>query len=353
MNKPTRVRLVDIARRLNLSKMSVSKALRNHPDISEETRALVEQTAAEMGYVPNHLARSLSSNRSRTLGVVVPRLTRFVAGVLDGVQACAAEHDYRVVLNVSQEDGATERRHLDALLALQVDGLLLSAAEDAPDLAVYERIRRLGVPLVFFDRAVEEAGCSTVTVDDEGGAFEVVDYALRQGYRRIGHLAGYAHHSTGRRRRAGYEHALRAHGVPLTPALVVEGGYSARHGYEGFRTLYEQGDLPEAIFTVSYAVAVGLQDALRALDPARAGQLQVLTFGQGDVDRFLPRPFACVHKPARQLGYEAAARLLYEIRHPEAEPYQMMLPTRLVTPEESLRPSYRDEVRWQKLVWQE
>ena len=137
-----RVRLVDIAERLNITKVSVSKALRDHPDISRQTRELVKKTAAEMGYSPNLLARSLSSQKTNTLGVVVPKIAHtFFATAIDAIQEEATRLGYGIVLAVSNEQSDLERQHIERLLAMRVDGLLISVSQEEPDVEIYKRIR--------------------------------------------------------------------------------------------------------------------------------------------------------------------------------------------------------------------
>ena len=166
-----RVRLVDIAERLNITKVSVSKALRDHPDISRETRALVKKTAAEMGYSPNLVARSLSSRKSNVIGVVVPKIAHtFFSSVIDAIQEKATEEGYGILLAVSNEKADLETSHIERLLAMRVDGLLISVSQEDPDLSTYEKILEMHVPLVFFDRSIQDLPFSSVTVDDRGGA---------------------------------------------------------------------------------------------------------------------------------------------------------------------------------------
>lgn len=335
MGKRKKVRLSDIAKRLDLSTVSISKALRDHPDIAEKTKKLIKETAEEMGYMPNLVARSLSSNSSKMLGVVVPKIAHsFFSVVLDGIHECASEHGYEIMLTVSRENAELERQHLETLLAMQVDGILVSTSQEAADAVAYERVRAMNVPLVFFDRPVEEAGFSTVTVDDEGGARDAIDYVIRQGYRRIGHLAGYDHVSIGRNRRAGYEEALRQHDLVPEPSWVIEGGFSEEYGYRGVEQWLADGFLPDAIFTVTFPVGLGAVEALREEDRALPGRIPIIAFGNERLNRHLEHPFINVFQPAHLLGCQATSLLLEEINTPdEREPRHVVLPTRLITPD--------------------
>ncbi|HYE57222.1 MAG TPA: LacI family DNA-binding transcriptional regulator [Rhodothermales bacterium] len=332
-----RVRLVDIAERLNLTKVSVSKALRDHPDISLETRKLVKRTAAAMGYSPNLLARSLSSRQSFTLGVVVPKIAHtFFSAVIDAIQARATAAGYGIVLTVSNERADLERQHIERLLAMRVDGLLVSVSQEAPELAAYERVRSMGVPLVFFDRKIEGLPFSSVTVDDRGGAYAGTARLIGEGHRRIAHLAGAQETEIGRARREGFEAALADHGLSVRPDWIVPGGFDEAHGYRGFQAIHATGELPDALFAASFPVALGARAAMRDLDPALLDRIRVLAFGDGGLNEVYAFPHVCVRQPTRAMGEHAVALLLQTIEAEEPEPPRaVVLSTDLVSTEDS------------------
>lgn len=314
-----KVRLIDIAERLGLTKVSVSKALRDHADISEETRALVKRTAAEMEYTPNLLARSLSSQRSHTLGVVVPKIAHtFFASVIDAIQREATRRGYGIVLAVSNESAAMERQHIERLLSMRVDGLLVSVSEEEPDLEIYRRVRQMGVPLVFFDRQVPGLGFGSVTVDDRDAARRAVEHILSLGHETVAHIAGTAAVEIGRERRAGYEDALRAHGRPLDERLVVAGGFDEWHGYRATNALLERGIVPDAVFAVTLPVGLGVYGALRERAPDLLEKVYLVSFGEGTFIEFSSVSDAYVRQPTRQMGERAVDVLLRQIERPGA-----------------------------------
>lgn len=329
-----RVRLSDIAECLNITKVGVSKALRDHPDISAETRELVKRTAAEMGYMPNLLARSLSSKRSHTLGVVVPKIAHtFFSSVIEAIQEEATKEGYGIVLAVSNETAALERQHIERLLAMRVDGLLVSVSKEYPDLNVYERVRDMNVPLVFFDRHIEDLGFSSVTVDDWGGAFRAVEYMIAQGSTRVAHVAGTSKVGIGQKRRAGYEAALRKHGLPLREHWIVEGGFDEWHGYDAYVQILRSGDVPDAIFAVTFPVSLGVRGALREHRPDLLENTQITSFGMGGPNEFYVAPYACIRQRTGEMGRRAVRILLDEIEREVAVPPQhLVLTTDLVTP---------------------
>ena len=328
-----KVRLVDIADRLGLTKVSVSKALRDHGDISEETRELVKKTAAEMGYTPNLLARSLSSQRSHTLGVVVPKIAHtFFSSVIEAVQKEATRRGYGIVLAVSSETSALESQHIERLLSMRVDGLLVSVSKEAPDLEIYERVRQMGVPLVFFDRQIEGLGFGSVTVDDRDAARRAVEHMIGLGHREIVHVAGTAEVAIGRDRRAGYEDALRAHGLPVRDDLIVTGGFDEWHGYRAMKGLLDRDAHPEAVFAVTQPVGIGVRRALT--EAGRERHPYLVSFGDETIHAFAPVSDAYLHQPTGEMGRRAVALLLDQVEGarpaPGEEPH-VILEVPLVT----------------------
>lgn len=310
-----RIRLVDIADRLNITKVSVSKALRDHPDISRETRELVKKTASEMGYSPNLLARSLSSQKTYTLGAVVPKIAHsFFGSVIDAIQEEATKKGYGIVLAVSNERADLERQHIERLLAMRVDGLLVSVSQEAPDLDVYQKVRSMRVPLVFFDRRIDSLPFASVTVDDRGGAQRAVEHMIELGYTRIAHIAGSLDTEIGRARMRGYEDALRAHDLPIREDWILGGGFDEHHGYRACRKLFSIDDtVPEVIFAATFPVGLGVRAALKEMDPGLLDSIEIVSFGVGGFDEFFLYPHYCVSQPTREMGREAVRLLMDEI----------------------------------------
>ena len=305
------VRLVDIADRLGITKVSVSKALRDHSDISSETRELVKKTAAEMGYTPNHVARSLTSQRSHTLGVVVPKIAHtFFSSAIEGVQNEATDRGYGIILTVSSERAALESQHIQRLLAMRVDGLLVSASQEAPDRAMYERVRTMGLPLVFFDRQIDGLGTGSVTIDDRAAARRAAEHALSKGYRRLAHIAGTDSVAIGRLRREGYEDALRAHGIEPEADLIVAGGFDERFGHRAMCELLTRGVEFDAVFTVTQPVGLG---ARAALSEADRDDVYLVSFGDDRLSAYAPVVDAYLRQPAEAMGRQAVSMLLDQI----------------------------------------
>ena len=322
----------DIAARLNLSKVSISKALRDHPDISQVTKDLVKSAALEMGYTPNVLARNLAEGRSRTIGVVVPKIAHnFFSTSIESIYDVAYERGYDVILTVSQENHENEIKHLQTLLSMRVDGILISVSEQSKKAKIFDMIRDKNVPLVFFDREVAGLGFSSVTCDDEGGAYLATQHLFERGYKRIAHIAGYSTMNIGAKRLKGYRRAMSDAGIQVSPNWVAEGGFSEKDGYAGFKKIASRGPLPEAIFTVTYPVALGVQAAAKEMGLNVPGDIDVICFGSNEVSQFVNLNISYIHQPAEELGRQAANILFQEMQNPDAPQVQrLVLDTELV-----------------------
>lgn len=307
--------LDDIAKIVNLTKVSVSKALRDHPDISEATKVKVKEVAKTLGYRPNLIARSLTSSKSKTIGVVVPKIAHnFFAHIVAGIQKSAAAEGYGIVLTVSDEDKKLEKQHLETLVSMQVEGLLVSVSMATQTPEVFKWIRSLQIPLVFFDRHIAGLGFNSVVIDDETASRNAVTELLNRGLTNIAHIGGYEWIEIGRKRRAGYEKALAERGIALRPENVVDGGFGEDHGYNGFKKLIEQGATPDAIFAVTFPVALGIYKAMKEMDPSYFESINVLTIGADELFTVFSYPKFYVDQPAIQIGHKACDLLIREIK---------------------------------------
>lgn len=310
-----KVRLSDIAEKLNLSKVSVSKALRDHPDISDKRKKEVKEMALKIGYRPNLIARSLTSYKTKTLGVVVPKIAHnFFAHIVAGIQQVASEHDYKIVLMVSEESAKLEKQHIEVLVSMQVDGLLTSISMETENYEIFETIREMQVPLVFFDRHVENMGFNSVIVDDENVSHDGVSRLIKKGHTKIAHLAGYQQVNIGKYRRIGYERALKEKGLKVDPSYIIEGGFDEKSGYDGFKKLLTLDNLPDAIFAVTFPVALGVYFKMREVDPSLIDSIPVLSVGDTGLNGLIPYPQYYIEQNPHVIGERAADLLLKEIR---------------------------------------
>ena len=210
------ITIKDIARELGISPSTVSRALKDHPDISQATRDAVNELAERWNYRPNPIALSLKSGSSKTIGVIIPDVVHyFFSTVISGIEDVVYRRDYNMILCQSNEMWEHEVKNIKTLLSSRVDGILASVAKTTTDFRHYRSITEKDIPLVFFDRAAEEIDTDSVVIDDETGSYKAVIHLLRTGKKRIVHLAGPPRLAIARNRLNGYLKAMKEY--RLTP----------------------------------------------------------------------------------------------------------------------------------------
>ncbi len=324
--------LDDIAKSLNVSKVTVSKALRDHPDIGMEMKRKVRETAARLSYKPNRIARNLSSRHTRTLGLVVPRVVHhFFTLAIEAIYEEAHRNNYEIIMMLSQEDESIQKQHIQTLLSMRVDGLLISLAEQTKDYSIFHELQAMSVPLVFFDRVPEEPVFTRIHCDDEGGAFELVSRAISSGFRNILHLGGPAYASLARARENGYQRAMKEGGLSVRESMILRRGFGFQDGYDAFLELCEEDRLPEMIFAVTYPVALGVCQAARERNVLIPDEVDLISFGDSSYNRYMNPSITCAHQPAAEMGIFAVKQLLGMIESPETpEPLDRVFPVSII-----------------------
>lgn len=323
----------DLAKRLQLSPSTVSRALRDHPDISQETKDRVISMAAHTNYQPNVIAQSLQNRRSNIIGVIVPEIrNRFFASIISGIEEVAYQAGYTIMVCQSNETEAREIINTRALAANRVAGMLVSTSQETTNFDHLATVISQGIPLVLFDRIVEELLVCKVIVDDSAGAYAAVAHLLSRGKKRIAHLAGRSSMYVSRKRREGYEAALRDHGLPVRPEYIVIGGYHEEDGRNGAGQLFSLPEPPDAIFTINDPVAVGAFLYLREHNIRIPADVALVGFSNNPITTLVQPPLTTVNQPAFDMGHTAATLLLRKMKHPvdEQEIETVVLKTELI-----------------------
>ena len=304
----------DIADKLGVTRITISKALSESSDISLAMRENVKRIAQEMGYIPDYTARNLHRNKTNTIGVIVPDVANsFFSFVIDGIMNAAAKHGYHVMLTVSRESTDIEKENIMTLLAHRVDGLLIAVSKDATDIAIYEKVKRRNVPLVFFDRALKGIGFSSVGIDDRTAASELVTYAIKCGYKNIAHLAGSITIDIGRERHAGYVEALKKNHIPIEEDWIICGGFDKISGYNGCRKLLERDRLPEVIFASNDRIAQGAYKAIKEAGLKIPYDIGVIALGHREFAELLSPTLTIIDSSPEVLGQRAMEDLVDEM----------------------------------------
>lgn len=303
--------LADIARALGVSKMTVSRAINNHPEISPETRARILDAAQRMNYRPNQFARALTTNRSYLLGVVVPDLMHsYFAEICRGIETVAKPLGYQNLICSTDEDTANEESEVEALLP-RTDGLILASSASSSETKFYRRLVRERAKMVLIDRQLEGIKCPTVTTDDVKVGELATEHLLNLGHARVGHLKGTVA-STASLRFEGYQKALAKRRIPFDAELVRECGFTESDGYRATREWLSNGDLPSAIFAANDPAAIGAMSAITEAGLRIPEDIAIVGGGNIHYGDMLSVPLTTIAWSTSEMG-QAAARLLIDL----------------------------------------
>jgi DNA-binding LacI/PurR family transcriptional regulator len=308
-----RVTAKDVAAKLGISSMTVSRVMNKRSNVGEETRTRVLEAARDLGYSPNRVAKSLVLRRTNTIGVVVPEITHsFFPEAIRGMEEVAYQAQYRLILMHSAESAEREK---DAILTLEserVDGILISMAQSVEDYRLYRQVIQRGVPMVFFDRCVQRIGASCVSLDDEESARRITNHLLGHGYTRIAHLSGPQKVSIGRARLCGFKRALEERGLPFHEELVVESGFHEEGGYSAMKTLLDLPPRlrPRAVVAVNDPAAFGAINAILERGLRIPQDIALVGFSDDIRAGLMPSPLTTIRQPAYEIGMRAAAKLI-------------------------------------------
>lgn len=301
----------DMARELNVSASTVSRALQNHPRISRTMRDQVQRLAAQYNYQPNVVAASLRMGTSKTVGVIVPRINRnFFANVIGGLEEVLAASGFHLMICQTHEKVENEMAALKTLINARVDAVILSISMETVRDDHLRMLKESGIRLCFFDRVIESVSAGSVVIDDRLGAYMSVKHLLDQGYRRIVHVAGADHITIYRERKAGYLEAMAEAGIDVPPSwimekpLVLEGGESALQEGMALR------ETPDAFFCAGDFAALGVMQAARKRGLRIPQELGITGFANEPFTEFLEPSLTTVDQRGGEMGRRVAEMFL-------------------------------------------
>jgi LacI family transcriptional regulator len=325
------VTLADVAEYAGVSASTASRALNGRGELSAETRAAVQEAADLLKFEPSHLARSLRTRTTSTIGFVVPDVSSpFYASALKGAQRALEQAGYRVLLMDSGQESDGEVAALRTLLAHRVDGLLVSTVGIAPD-RFDGVVAGRRTPCVFFDSAVGEAGAGTVLLDNAAGIDLLVEHLVKHGHRRLGLLAGSVQETSGRERLEAFRTALHRRGLENRDDHIGGERWTQEDGYAATRRILATDSPPSALISSSVELGLGAMLACRDLRVRIPEQLAFATFDDAYFAELLdPSPTAVAYDPS-EVGQRAADLLVEAIRDPDSPSRKITVPVTLVT----------------------
>lgn len=304
----------DIAIALGVSRVTVTKALKDHPDIAEKTRKKIQRKATEMGYIPNFIGRSLSSGQTFTIGVVLPKVAHsFFSASIEFFYRFANEKGYNIIPMISFEDSGKEFKNILTLLSMRVDGIIIDVASNitSNDLN-YQIIKNNGTRFLFFDRYPANHSGPAVAGEDYHAAKAITNLLIHKGYKKILHLCGPPGLNISSDRKKGYEDAMREAGnisQVHNVNLVTESGYSE------MKKLLDSGVIPEAVFCVNDSVAHGVYQAAKEKGITIPRDLAVAGFGDLESSGLLNPPLTTVRLPVEEMTRMAVDKIIEMIEN--------------------------------------
>jgi len=312
------VTIYDIAKILEISPATVSRALNDHPAINSKTKVLISAKASEMGYRSNTFASNLRRRSTNTLGVIVPRLnSHFMSAVLAGMEVEANTSGYNLLISQSLESAKKEIANAKTMFNSRVDGLLASVAYDTESFDHFENFIKKGVPVLFFDRVIDHPKCSGVVIDNELAGFQATSHLIAQGCKRIMHITGNLKRNVYSGRLHGYQKALLENGLESSDALVMVTDLSQEAGKIVGRKIDEMEIKPDGIFISNDICAVNCIKVLKERGYNIPKDIAVVGFNNDPVSQVVEPNLTTVYYPGQEMGEIAVRSLISHLNGSE------------------------------------
>ncbi|MBC6110044.1 LacI family DNA-binding transcriptional regulator [Pedobacter fastidiosus] len=318
MKKKTTI--YDIAKELNITVSTVSRALSGFPAISDATKKAVIETAKKLNYSPNRLASALKSGKTHIIGVIVPSVqAHFFASIIHSIEEGLKDSGYRIILYQSNESVENEINGVRTLLEAQVDGIMASLSLETQDVSHFAEIVKQNKPLVLFDRVNPALKVPTVTLDDFGAGYLATQHLIDQGYKKIAFITTIHQIKIFNDRLKGYKAALEANNLPVLEENIVYGGLSIKDGRFGAGKLLRGADKPDAIIAGDDFTALGVIKKLKEVDETPP-EIGVIGFANEAFSAYITPNLSTIDQHANQMGSECAKMFLKMIA--QQNPYQ-------------------------------
>lgn len=339
--KKERATIHDIARELNITASTVSRALNDHPRISDATKRSVLSVAARLSYQPHRIAAALRNGRSLVIGVIIPMADRsFFGSIVRGVEEVANAANYQVMICQTYEDPRKEAAAVEALLNSRVDGIIASISKATEDFRHYQKVKDKGIPLVLFDRTTDQLDVSHVVIDDYLAAYKATEHLIQQGCQRIAHFTNIQKINIYKERLRGYRTALEDHGIPFREELIVESNLQLEDGRSSMQKLLALPVVPDAIFSASDLGAMGALQVLKENNIKVPQDVALVGFSNEPFTMFCDPPLTSIDQHCKRMGNAASEIFLEEVMASADRkfiPKKIVLPAELVIRQSSVR----------------
>jgi len=331
------IRLKDVANILGLSNSTVSKALNDSFEISDETKRKVQHTARLLNYTPNQVAVNLRKKHTKTIGVIIPTMVHhFFSKIIDGIIERAEKDGYLVIILQSNESISLEKKQVNLLIDKRVDGILISLSNETNEFVHLKKILSRNIPLILFDKIEPSIACSKVKIDDFEAAYSSVVFLIKKGYKKIAHFRGDFNPKNSVDRFNGYKQALLDNNIDFDPSLVFlcDNNSDFEDGYSNAKKLISDKIKVDAIFAITDLIAIGAIKYLKEQQIKVPEEIAVFGFSNWFMSSVISPTLSTVDQPAYKMGKVSMEILLDEIRtlkdNKTVTHKEIILPTKLV-----------------------
>lgn len=337
MSNQKHTSLKDLAQALGVSIPTVSRALKDSPEISRELCARVQQLAKEMNYRPNPFAMSLRKNAPRIIGVIVPDIvTHFFASIVSGIEDMAVANGYFVIITTSHEAYEYEKRNVENLVNMRVEGIIACLSQETTDYHHFANLADINVPLILFDRVCLTEQFSTVVADGSQSAYKATLHLLETGSRRVAFIGGGNHLDIVKRRKHGYLEALRDSKIPIEKELVVCRKIDYEEGKIATETLLALPQPPDAILAMNDTLAFAAIEVIRSHGLRIPEDIAIIGYTDEQHANYVQPKLSAVCHQTYEMG-QTACRLLIERIKGDRSIKQVVIPTCLQVRESSIK----------------
>lgn len=343
------VTIKDIAKALDLSTSTVSRALRGSYEISPETKKLVLEYAEKINYRPNPIALSLKERRTRSIGVIVSEIANnFFSQAINGIESIAYNRGYHVIITQSHESQEREKVNVQHLASRGVDGLLVSVSSESDTVPYISELHEKGLPVVLFDRVTDEIETHKVVANNYLGSFHATEHLIFQDFKHIAHLTSSPYLSITKERLRGYKDALEKHGLQVQDHLIKycpHGGMTSQEVEDGLNGLFKEKQKPDAIYTAGDRLTTVCFGLLKRMKPKRL-DIGFTGFTNTQLGDLFAPTLTVVRQPAFEIGQTATELLIQmiESKRPVTEFETRVLDTSLIIRESSMQKACSREV---------
>ncbi|MFP4025807.1 MAG: LacI family DNA-binding transcriptional regulator [Thiohalospira sp.] len=336
--KGHQVTIKDIAKILHISPSTVSRALKDHPDINPQTKKNVKELAEKLNYKPNKVALSLLQQESKIIGVIIPEIIHyFFSTVISGIEKVANEAGYHIIIAQSNESYYKEVESVQALLSSNIDGFIISMAKTTMQFDHFKNIEEIGVPMVFFDRSCDVVNADRIIVDDFDGAYKATKHLIDNGCKNIIHLAGPLNLDIGKKRKEGYLAALNESNLAIHD-YSIQICDTKEHALQLIPELLRRQPTIDGFFAVNDLTAIGAIKAIKSIHKDVPKDFLVVGFTNSFISQISEPELTTVDQKGFEMGQNAARLLLKRIQsHENYGPVTTILNTELIVRKSSLK----------------